>query len=109
MSTTTAATPQAANEAANEAVIETALREHAPLQPITHVDVTDVSANACASSFIVVIVSSAFDGIRLVDRHRLVHDALDKHLPSIHALQLRCFTPQAYAKKTQQDAAAVSS
>lgn len=99
MSTTTL---QAADEAASTADLESALREHAPLHPITHVDVTDVSANACASSFIVVVVSSAFDGLRLVDRHRLVHDALDKHIPSIHALQLRCFTQQAYAKKTQQ-------
>jgi stress-induced morphogen len=41
-----------------------------------------------------VVVSPAFEGESLVDRHQLVHDALDEHLTTdIHAIELQTYTP----------------
>jgi stress-induced morphogen len=44
-----------------------------------------------------VVVSPAFDGESLVDRHQLVYDALGDHLTrSIHAIELETYTPAEY-------------
>lgn len=41
-----------------------------------------------------VIVSPAFEGETLVDRHQKVHDALGDHLTrDIHAIELETYTP----------------
>ncbi|WP_247005464.1 BolA/IbaG family iron-sulfur metabolism protein [Halorientalis litorea] len=41
-----------------------------------------------------VVVSPAFEGETLVDRHQLVHDALGEHLTrDIHAIELETYTP----------------
>jgi stress-induced morphogen len=40
------------------------------------------------------VVSPAFEGVSLVDRHQLVYDALGEHMTTdIHALEVRTFTP----------------
>lgn len=40
------------------------------------------------------VVSDAFQGLSLLQRHRIVHTALDKELKStVHALSLRLKTP----------------
>jgi len=48
--------------------------------------------------FTVVVASLAFDGKMLVDRHRVVYDALNEQMQSgaIHALVIKAFTPQEY-------------
>jgi len=44
--------------------------------------------------FAVDVVSSAFEGESLVDRHQAVHDALGDHLTEeIHAVELTTATP----------------
>jgi stress-induced morphogen len=41
------------------------------------------------------VVSPAFEGVSLVDRHQLVYDALGEHMTTdIHALELRTVTPE---------------
>ncbi len=45
--------------------------------------------------FIVQIVASAFEGKSLIQRHRLVYDAMDELMQSeIHALSIQAKTPQ---------------
>lgn len=78
--------------------IEKALRANAELAPIQFVVVTDMSAG-CGTSFSILVVSPAFEGVSLVNRHRMIHTALAAVMPSIHALQLRCLTPEVYGKK----------
>ena len=45
--------------------------------------------------FIVQIVASAFEGKSLIQRHRMVYDAMDELMQSeIHALSIQAKTPQ---------------
>jgi len=40
------------------------------------------------------VVSPAFEGVSLVDRHEMVYDALGEHMTTdIHALEIRAQTP----------------
>lgn len=57
------------------------------------------------SHFRVVIVSDQFDGIKLLERHRLVQDILSEELASqIHALSIQAKTPTQWAKSQKVDA-----
>lgn len=48
-----------------------------------------------------VVISQAFEGETLVDRHQLVHDSLEGHLTrDIHAIELRTYTPDEYETAT---------
>ena len=50
--------------------------------------------------FRVTIVSSAFEGLTRVDRHRRVHDALDAELKDrVHALALTLLTPDEASRR----------
>jgi len=49
--------------------------------------------------FEAVIVSPAFQGKRMVQQHQLVYQALgDRMREQIHALSMRTFTPEAWAR-----------
>jgi len=59
------------------------------------------------SHFKVVVVSDAFDGVALLQRHRLVNAALAAeldgshglaNLPAVHALSVKAKTPKQWAK-----------
>lgn len=53
-----------------------------------------VPANS-ETHFRVVMVSSVFDGQRLIDRQRAIHSLLKEELENpVHALGLRLFTPE---------------
>jgi len=76
--------------------IEARLRE--ALQP-AHLDVVNESGmhnvpRGSETHFKVVVVSDAFEGLGLVDRHRRVNDLLrDEFRDGMHALTLRALTP----------------
>jgi stress-induced morphogen len=47
--------------------------------------------------FAATVVSPAFEGESLVDRHQLVYDALGEHMTrDIHAIELETYTPAEY-------------
>lgn len=47
-----------------------------------------------------VVVSPAFEGVRLVDRHKMVYDAVgDAMTTEIHALEIKAYTPVEYKKQ----------
>ncbi len=79
------------------ATIEAKLR--AALEPV-HLEVLDESGNhsvpaGSESHFRLRVVSRAFDGQRLVERHRAVNRVLQAELArSIHALALETLTPE---------------
>jgi BolA protein len=59
------------------------------------------------SHFKVVIVSKKFDGLRLIQRHRLVNDVLaDELAHHIHALTMHTYTPEQW--QTAKDNVPVS-
>ncbi len=45
------------------------------------------------------VVSSAFEGLMKIKRHRLIYAALGDHMISdIHALSIKAFTPEEFQK-----------
>lgn len=65
----------------------------------------DCLIDRCGASFAVSIVSEAFEGKRLLERHRLVNTALSEEMKDIHALSIsKALTPKQWSD--QQPAAA---
>ena len=68
---------------------------------IEHLSVVDDS-DGCGSKFKIIIVSSAFEGVKLLQRHRLVNGSegvLAEEMKYIHAMNIKAWTPKQYAKK----------
>ncbi len=64
--------------------------------PCDHIEVTGDGRHWSA-----VIVSSAFDGLRLIARHKKVYDTLGARIKTdeVHALSMKTHTPAEWAKK----------
>jgi len=59
--------------------------------------------SSTTSHFRVVIVSDAFEGLRLIGRHRKINSLLAHELANeIHALALHTFTPKEWENKGHQ-------
>lgn len=93
-------TDAAPTPSVSAASLAQALRASSGLAAPSHVDVADISGG-CGASFRVVVVSHAFVGCSVVERHRLVHAAIGGAMQHVHALQLKCYTPEAYARVSQ--------
>jgi len=63
------------------------------------VKATDES-DGCGAKFSVLVVSPRFAAMPLVERQRAVHAAIAEEMPRIHALTLRCRTPEQYERDT---------
>ena len=53
-------------------------------------------SDGCGAKFEIKIISEAFTGKKLLQRHRMVHAAIDDMRESIHALTLITKTPSEY-------------
>lgn len=64
-----------------------------------HVRVYDLTGTS--DHYQVTVVSQQFEGKTMIDQHRLVKTIFDKDIASgeLHALSLKTFTPQEWAKK----------
>lgn len=75
---------------------------NAALQP-THVEVVNEShkhrtPRDSETHFKVVVVSSAFEGKRLIARHRAINEALETEFANgLHALSIYTYTPEEWA------------
>lgn len=65
----------------------------------SHLDIIDLTATSCSTSFEVTIVSEMFVKKRLLQRHRMVNDALKDIMPDIHAFTQTTMTPEEFEKK----------
>ncbi|HWU98883.1 MAG TPA: BolA family protein [Oxalicibacterium sp.] len=64
---------------------------------VAGLDCTHVEVSGDGSHFEAVIVSSAFAGKRLIQRHQLVYAALgDRMKAEIHALSMKTLTPEEF-------------
>jgi len=46
-----------------------------------------------------VVVSPAFEGVSLVDQHKMVYDAIGEHMTeSVHAMEIETYTSEEYAE-----------
>ncbi len=49
-----------------------------------------------------VVVSPAFEGVSLVDQHKMVYDAIgDEMTQSVHAMEIETYTPEEYADREE--------
>ncbi len=63
----------------------------------TGIECTHLEVDGDGQHFTAVIVSSAFAGKRLIQRHQLVYAALgDRMKAEIHALSMKTLTPEEY-------------
>jgi stress-induced morphogen len=74
--------------------IEAKLREGLSASFVRAVDESD----GCGAKFRVCVVSAAFEGQGLLQRHRSVNALLRDELTHIHALQLKTYTPEQFEK-----------
>ncbi len=71
--------------------------QHIHIEDESHKHIGHASAGG-AGHFEVEIVSEAFEGKTLIQRHRLVYDALDDIMNTeIHALSIKASTPAEHA------------
>ncbi|MBT3479675.1 MAG: BolA/IbaG family iron-sulfur metabolism protein [Candidatus Marinimicrobia bacterium] len=65
--------------------------------PGAKVEVVDTTGTK--DHFSAVVISDSFDGLSLVDQHQAVYKAVGNHMTKeIHALQLKTYSPQQWAK-----------
>ncbi|GFT39707.1 bolA-like protein 2 [Nephila pilipes] len=64
----------------------------------TFISVQDLS-DGCGAKFSAVIVSPKFEGIPLLQRHRMVNEILKKEMNSIHAFTQKTLTPEQWDKQ----------
>ena len=65
----------------------------------THVEVVDAS-DGCGTKLTATIVSTQFEGKPLPAQHRLVYSALEEEMKTIHALNIKTFTPKKWAARS---------
>jgi stress-induced morphogen len=71
---------------------------------IEFLSVEDVS-DGCGDKLKIIIVTDAFEGIKLVDRHRMVNGSkgvLKNIMDIIHAMELKTWTKAQYVKKKKK-------
>lgn len=92
-------------EVTTESIIQQRVSEHfepAFLQVDNESHMHNVPANS-ETHFKVTVVSDAFDGKRLLQRHRAINELLaDLLAGGVHALALHTYTPQEWQKRQQQ-------
>ncbi|EPS64837.1 hypothetical protein M569_09943, partial [Genlisea aurea] len=65
----------------------------------SHLNVIDTSGG-CGASFSIEIASEAFEGKRLLERHRIVNGALAEEMKRIHALSItKAVTPEQWKQQ----------
>ncbi len=65
-------------------------------------EVEDVTGGgACGSKFVALIVTTRFQDVPLLDRHRLVQKVLEEEMKVIHALQIKAYTPTVYEQRKE--------
>jgi stress-induced morphogen len=76
-------------------------RIKASFTDLAHIDVQDTS-DGCGSKFIALIVTNSFDGVKRLQRHRMINGkegCLANEMENIHALTLKLHTVKEYEKK----------
>jgi stress-induced morphogen len=71
------------------------------LQPVELCEVADKTGGGTCQGgkFAVIVVSKRFEGMGLLDRHRLVQGVLAEEMKVIHALEIKALTPEVYAQR----------
>ncbi|KDO31412.1 hypothetical protein SPRG_04027 [Saprolegnia parasitica CBS 223.65] len=65
---------------------------------VTYIQVED-NSDGCGTKFSVIVVSPLFEGMGLLQRQRAVNEALKEEMTSIHALQMKTWTPAQFEQR----------
>lgn len=57
------------------------------------------TSDGCGSKFHIFVSSKQFDGVSLIDRHRLVQSALSQYMNDIHAVEIKAWTEKQWNEK----------
>mmetsp|Transcript_21179 Transcript_21179/g.51839 ORF Transcript_21179/g.51839 Transcript_21179/m.51839 type:complete len:100 (-) Transcript_21179:124-423(-) len=68
------------------------------IKGLTQCIVVDISGG-CGSAFDIYLVTKEFEGVSLLERHRMVQGVLKEELEEIHALTMKTWTPEQWEKK----------
>jgi sulfur transfer protein SufE/stress-induced morphogen len=68
------------------------------LSDVSHQHAGHVEGGGAESHFELGIVSSSFEGLNLVKRHKLIYQTLGEIMPQIHALQIQAQAPSEYRR-----------
>ncbi|GAB5356688.1 hypothetical protein AAMO2058_000311100 [Amorphochlora amoebiformis] len=60
------------------------------------------TSGGCGSAFELYLVTKAFDGVALLERHRMVQGLLKEEMKAIHALSMKTWTPAQWVKKKEK-------
>ncbi|GBG27146.1 Protein BOLA2 [Hondaea fermentalgiana] len=69
------------------------------LADVKHVEIIDLS-DGCGDKFHLTVVSDAFEGVKLLERHRMLQEAIDEAMKRIHAVELKTYTPAQWEKRS---------
>eukprot|EP01122_Echinamoeba_exundans_P002175 TRINITY_DN12134_c0_g1_i1.p1 TRINITY_DN12134_c0_g1~~TRINITY_DN12134_c0_g1_i1.p1 ORF type:complete len:101 (+),score=16.36 TRINITY_DN12134_c0_g1_i1:34-303(+) len=83
--------------AVSQKSVEDALQS--AIQNLSFLRVEDVSGSCDGSKFDLIVVSDVFTGKSLLDRQRLVNDALKPFMSHIHAVTMKTWTPEQYEQR----------
>merc|ERR1711951_221658 len=72
----------------------------ANFSPLDHFEVDD--PGTCGTSYKVIIVSSMFEGMKTLDKHKLVNEKLKTEIAILHAFSQKTFTPAQWEKKKSE-------
>ncbi len=85
-----------------QAEIEICLQPICPVYLQVSNDSSKHARGTAESHFKVVIVSTVFEQMALIERHRHVYACLDDIMQRIHALQIHTFTPDEWHERQQK-------
>jgi monothiol glutaredoxin len=77
------------------------LSEDSKLATVSHLDIVVEGGCDSGSKITLTVVSTAFEKMSLLKRHRLVNEVFAKELQdgSVHALSVKAYTPAQYDSK----------
>lgn len=79
--------------------VETRIKGKIQIASPEHLVINDLTATSCSTAFDVIVVSDDFKGKRLLQRHRLINDAIADIMPDIHAFTQKTMTIEEFEKK----------
>ncbi|WKY00628.1 hypothetical protein Q1695_015002 [Nippostrongylus brasiliensis] len=85
-------------------VSETDVRERVQksFNPV-HLEVVDES-DGCGAKFLIVVVSDAFNGKRVLECHRMVQASIADVMPEVHAITIQTYTQQKWENEQKSAA-----
>jgi len=64
--------------------------------------IVEDQSGGCGAKFSAIIISKDFEGKSLLERHRMVNDAIKDEMKDIHAFSMKTWTPEQWEKKKNE-------